>query len=149
MHAFHSEEIHRTKTKSPERSNHVLHKFFPPEIRERLPPSQRRYGQWYYVCVSRALLFLCGHRVEELGASEVQEEPNEIQDLSASAFRILESKESKGRCEVPKVLSDVQHKAGYFEIVHPRLLEVHECGKVAQGASAKPFGNELVGGETA
>ena len=75
---------------------------------------------------------------------EVREEPNEIQDLSPRAFGILESKQSKGRCEVPKVLLDVGHKDAYVEIVYPKLLEVRECGKVTQGASAKPFEGELV-----
>ena len=93
----------------------------PPEIPECQPPSQRSHGQGNQVCINRAILFLCGHRVEEL---------NEVQDLLARTFGILKSKESKSRCEVSKALLDVLHEAGHFEIVYSKVLEVCECGKV-------------------
>jgi len=39
---------------------------------------------------------------------------------------------------VSKAPSNVRHEAGYLETVYSKLLEVRECGKVTQGASAKP-----------
>ena len=41
-----------------------------------------------------------------------------------------------------KVPSDVRHKVTHFEVIDPELLEVCECGEVAEGARVKPFGGE-------
>ena len=41
-----------------------------------------------------------------------------------------------------KVLSNVRHEAGYYELVYSKLLEVRECRKVTQGRSIKPFRSE-------
>jgi hypothetical protein len=44
---------------------------------------------------------------------------------------------------VPKALLNVWHKAGYLEAIYSKFLEVRECGKVTQGATAKRFGSKF------
>ena len=75
---------------------------------------------------------------------EVREESDEVQDLSARTPGLSEGKESKGRREVSEALSNVWHETGHLEIVYPKFLEVRECGKVAEGASAEPFWSDSV-----
>jgi len=58
------------------------------------------------------------------------------------AYGIPKSEESKGRCEVAKVLLDVWHKAWYCQVAHSKFPEVRERGKVTRGPSVKPFGSE-------
>jgi hypothetical protein len=75
---------------------------------------------------------------------ETWEEPDEIQNLPARALGFPEGKESKSWCKVSEALSDVQHEAGYLEIIYPELLEVRECGEVTERAPIKAFGSKLV-----
>ena len=41
-----------------------------------------------------------------------------------------------------KVLLNVWHEAGYYELVYSKLLEVRKCGKVTQSPSVKLFRSE-------
>ena len=93
-----------------------------------------------------AILFLHRESVAELEVLKIWEEPDEIQDLPARPSRFPESKELEGRQEVPKTLLDIWHEAWYIEVVYPKLLDVRKCRKVAQGAPAKLFRIEVVGG---
>ena len=78
----------------------------------------------------------------ELEVLKIWEESDEIQYLPGRACGFLECKESKGRRKVSETLLDVRHEAGYLEMVYSELLEVRECAKVTQGASAKPVGSK-------
>ena len=93
-----------------------------------------------------AIQFLHRESVAELEVLKIWEEPDEIQDLSARPSGFPESKELEGRHEVPKTLSDVLHEAWYIEVVYSKLLDVRKRRKVMQGASAKLFRIEVVGG---
>ena len=114
---------------SSEKSYHILHKFLPREIREHQPPSQRGYGEGHEVCVGCALLLLYRGRVAELEVLETREEPDEVQDLAAGAFREPEGKESKGWCEVSEAPLDVQREARHLEVIYPKLLEIVSAEK--------------------
>jgi hypothetical protein len=132
--------------KPPKKDNHVLHKFHPRKTRERQSPSQRGCGEGDKFRIDCALLFLFWEAVAKFEVLEVWEEPNEIQDLPGRTSGFFEGKESKSRCEVSKAPLDVRHKAGYFEVIYSKFLDVRECGKVTQGVTAKLFGRELVEG---
>ena len=115
---------------SSEKCHHVLHKSLTCKACEYQSTSQWGYREGNEACISCALWFLFCEKAAELEVLEIQEESDEIQDLLGRTFRVLESKESKGWCIVPKTLLDVWHEAGYLEIIYSKLLEICECGKV-------------------
>ena len=67
------------KVKPAKKCNHILHKSR--RICERQPPMQRGHGQGDKLPIGCAPLFFHGELIGELGALEVREEPNEVQDL--------------------------------------------------------------------
>ena len=57
-------------------------------------------------------------------------------------FGSPESKESKGRREVPEVTLDIWRGAGYLESIYPKFLEICKRRKVTKGASAQRLSGE-------
>ena len=75
---------------------------------------------------------------------EIQEEADEIQDLSARTNGLFEGEESKGWGEVPEALLNGWHKVGKMKEVYSKLLEIRERGEVKQVTLAEPCGIEPV-----
>jgi len=128
---------------SAKKRNNVFHEPHPREVCECQSPTQRGYGGGNKFRIGYALLLLYGGLIQELEVLEVWEEPDEVQDLPARPFGLLESEKTKGRCEMSETSLNVWHKIGYPEMIYPKFLEVCEGGKVSQGVVVE---SELVFG---
>ena len=129
------------KVKTSKKDDHVLHEVLPCKINKRQPSLQWGDGERGRCGISCVLHFVLAVRVK-FEVLEIREKPDEIQDLTARAFGILESEKSKRRREVSEALLNGRHEAGHVKVVYSQLLEVRKSGEVTQDMLVEPHDGE-------